>query len=418
MNSLFRRPVFCLIVSWFAVCGSAYGQKEKVVVLEHADSLVGQIINGEQAQQLIGHVKFRQDNVVVNCQKAVRFLSSNRYTFEGEAEMWDGKMRMVAQRGVYYGDLKMAEGFDRVMLEESTTTVNARYGKYFAEDKKALFINNVTVEDKESRLTCDTLTYFRNDEHSIATGDVKIVNARNGLTMFGNHFENFKQQQFSKMTERPLVLQVDTSGGRHDTLVVRSKIMEAYQDSTERLIAIDSVDILRGELAAEAGLSVFYTALDSMILRRSPVIWYSAGPGDDHQVSGDSIFIKLLKKKMKTAYVRGNAFAISRADSVHHERFNQMTGEEIIMEFAENKLQRIDVDRTATSLYYLFDEGKGNGLNQSTGDHVAILFTGGKIDAIKVIGGTEGQYFPERLVKNHEGDYNLSGFRWKAKRGK
>ena len=238
----------------------------------------------------------------------------------------------------------------------------------------------------------------------------------NGLTIYGNRFENFRKQKFSKMTEGPLVIQVDTSGGGTiDTLFVRSSTMEAYQDSSERLVAIDSVRITRGELAAEAGLSTFYTGLDSMVLLKSPVIWYATAPGDEHQVSGDSIFIKMQNRKVRTAYVRGDAMAISRADSLYHDRFNQMTGQEIVMQFVKNKLQSIDVDRTATSLYFLFDEGKGNGVNKSTGDHVAITFLDGRIDAIKVIGGTEGQYFPEKMVARHEGDYNLAGFNWRPR---
>jgi len=399
--------------------GRAIAQQEKIVVLEHADSLIGLVIDGEQAQQLIGHVKFRQGNIVVTCAKAVRYMSSNKYSFEGEAELWDGSTRMVAQRGMYYGDTKIAEGFDRVMLEESTTTVNAKYGKYFANEKKAYFTTDVSVEDTASRLTANELTYFKEEQRSIAVGNVKIVNAENGLTIFGNHFENFRKQKFSRMTEGPLVIQVDTSGGGiSDTLFVRSSIMEAYQDSSERLVAIDSVTITRGELAAEAGFSTFYTTLDSMILRKSPVIWYATSPGDEHQVSGDSIFIKMKNRKVQTAYVRGDAFAISRSDSTYRDRFNQMTGQEIILQFDKNKIQSIDVDRTATSLYYLFDERKGNGVNKSTGDHVTIMFVDGKIDAIKVIGGTEGQYFPEKMILKREGDYNLTGFNWKERKRK
>jgi lipopolysaccharide export system protein LptA len=409
--------MLCLVPALLS--GRAMAQQEKIVVLEHADSLIGLVIDGEQAQQLIGHVKFHQGNIVVTCAKAVRYMSSNKYSFEGEAELWDGSMRMVTQRGMYYGDTKIAEGFDRVMLEESTTTVNAKYGKYFANEKKAYFTTDVSVEDRVSRLTANELTYFKEEQRSIAVGNVKIVNAENGLTIFGNHFENFRKQKFSRMKEGPLVIQVDTSGGGiSDTLFVRSSIMEAYQDSSERLVAIDSVTITRGELAAEAGFSTFYTTLDSMILRKSPIIWYATSPGDEHQVSGDSIFIKMKNRKVQTAYVRGDAFAISRSDSTYRDRFNQMTGQEIILQFDKNKVQSIDVDRTATSLYYLFDEGKGNGVNKSTGDHVTIMFVDGKIDAIKVIGGTEGQYFPEKMILKREGDYNLTGFNWKERKRK
>jgi hypothetical protein len=38
-------------------------------------------------------------------------------------------------------------------------------------------------------------------------------------------------------------------------------------------------------------------------------------------------------------------------------------------------------------------------------------FLNGQIDRIKVVGGVEGLFIPEKMLKNHEADYNLDGFR-------
>ena len=115
-------------------------------------------------------------------------------------------------------------------------------------------------------------------------------------------------------------------------------------------------------------------------------------------------------------YVCGKAVALSLADSLYVNRFNQMTGQTMILRFTDNKVHRIDVDRTATSLYYLFDGEKPNGLNKTSGDHVTIAFSDGKINTIRVIAGVEGQYYPEKLVKQRESEYNLQGFNWRKDR--
>jgi hypothetical protein len=39
-------------------------------------------------------------------------------------------------------------------------------------------------------------------------------------------------------------------------------------------------------------------------------------------------------------------------------------------------------------------------------------FRGGKLDRIKIVGGVEGKYYPERMIAKHERAYNLEGFRW------
>jgi lipopolysaccharide export system protein LptA len=389
-------------------------QKEDIVELEHADSLVGTEIDGEKARMYIGHVRLKHGSTLMTCERATQYLTSNKIAMEGVVEVKDDTMRLVTMHGMYFGDLKVIEGYERVLLEEPGTVLHAAYGRYFMDEKKAFFRGNVYVEDTASVLTSNELTYFREQQYSIADGTVKIVNRRNGLTIFGNHFENYKKLKYSKVTDQPKVMQIDTSSdGKKDTLIVTSKLMEAYQDSLERLIATDSVEITRSNLSAEAGLCTYYTDLDSIILLKSPYVWYQNDKNDDNQVSGESIYIKLLKHRLQTAYVRGHAVAISRADSIRTNRFNQMTGQEIILYFAHDKIQRLDVDVTATSLYYLFDKGKPNGMNKTTGDHVTMTFTDGKIDKITARTNVEGEYYPERLIDRKEADYNLPEFNWR-----
>ncbi|HZY10113.1 MAG TPA: OstA-like protein, partial [Bacteroidota bacterium] len=186
-------------------------KKDKVINLHHADSLVGLEIAGEPVRELIGNVKFSQDNVVVTCQKAMQYLRSNKVWLEGEVEVIDKDVRMVGSRGMYYGDSKIAEVFERVMLEDGTTTLRANYGKYFLEEKKAYFATNVSVEDSTSVLTADEFTYFREEQRSIAQGNVRIVDSRNSVTLFGNHFVHYRKDRYSKMTQQAKAVQIDTT---------------------------------------------------------------------------------------------------------------------------------------------------------------------------------------------------------------
>jgi lipopolysaccharide export system protein LptA len=403
-----------------AFCSAARSQEdEKIVVLNHADSLVGREINGERVRELIGNVKLTQGSVVVTCERALQYLTADSVRLEGEVEVRDSSMRMVCSHGMYYGNDRIAEAFERVTVEDRNTTLTADYGKYFVKQKRVYFKGNVTVEDTQSILRSRELIYDRREQSTDAKGNVTITGRRNRMTIFGNHFQDFKQKGYSRMTEHPRLIQVDTaSKGTFDTLTVTSGVMESYQDSLGQVVARDSVRIVRGVLAAEAGTSTFYAQADSIILRRSPFLWYSGEGAQENQVSGDSIFIKLEKRKLGTVYVRGDAYAISRADSLYPARFDQMTGQEIALRFADNKIQQIDVDKTATSLYYLFDGTKPNGLNKASGDHVTIVFANGRIEKLRVIAGPEGEYYPEKMVKRRESEYNLPGFNWRENRAR
>ena len=394
-------------------------QDTDVVVIEHADSLSGFPIEGENARALIGHVRLRHGKTIMTCDRAIQYFTSKKVQMEGIVEVRDDTTRLVGSRGMYYSDSKIAEIYDRVFLEEPHTSLHAEYGKYFMNDRKAIFKKNVIVEDTTSILYADELVYYRNEEKSIADGNVKLVNSKNGLTIFGGHFENFKKEKYSRITDQPRLIQVDTEqNGKNDTLVVVAKMLESFQDTIERLIATDSVRITRDSLDAEGGKCIYLTDLDSIILKQSPFIWYNSGSVDDTQVSGETIYIKLKKRRLETVYVRERAVAISRADSIHTYRFNQLTGQEIVLHFVDDKIKQVDVNMTATSLYYLFDRGKGNGLNKSTGDQIRMTFIDGKIDKINAISNIEGQYYPEKLVKNKEANFNLPEFNWRERKSK
>jgi lipopolysaccharide export system protein LptA len=406
-----HRPLF--VSCFFILCSiSAAQTNDRIVVLDHADSLVGLEIGGEQAQRLTGNVKFTQGKVVVTCDKAIRYLRSNKIDFEGHVVVRQDSLTMTAKRGTYHANEKVIEAFEDVHLDDGKTTLQAEYGKYFVDEKKAHFTTNVTVHDSSTTLSSNELTYYRDEQKSIGEGNVHIYNAENRITLIGDHFENDKKQNYSKMTVQPMAVEVDTgSDGVLDTLIVTSRLMESYQDSLPRLVANDSVTLTHGGLSAKGGFSIFYTKADSIVFYKSPVVWYTRAAWETTQVSGDSMFVKLNKRRLERLYVHGRAFAISRADSLHHLRYNQMSGQALTMYFMDNAIQHIEVDKTATVFYYAFDGKKPNGANKTSGDHVSIMFLDKKANKIKVRGGVEGQYFPEKMIKNKENEYNLPGFK-------
>jgi lipopolysaccharide export system protein LptA len=411
----------CFIIVLFAMTAfvlTAHAQSEETtVILNHADSLVGTMLDGEQVKQLIGNVKFTQGRIVVTCDRAIQYVVSKKIFLEGEVVVHQDTMKLMSSRGVYYPDSKTAEGFDDVRLNDGRTSLRASYGKYFVDEKKAYFKGNVNVEDSASVLVADELTHFRETKKTIADGNVRITDMANGITIYGGHFENDRIQKYSSMTIDPKAVQIDTAAdGTLDTMIVTSRIIESYQDSLPRIVATDSVVMTYAEVASQAGKAVFFPVLDSIVLEKSPHIWYSRNTWETTQVSGDSMFIKLKQRQIQTVVIRGHAVAISVADSSLHHRYNQVTGQEIILHFHQKNIERLDVNKTATMVYYLFDEKKPNGLNKTTGDNVTMTFREGKIEKITVVGGVEGQYVPEKLVRGREQEYNLPGFNWKEHR--
>lgn len=408
MQHLFILPVVlcCLAVP-------ALSRQGKVIELRHADRLEGRTINNEEVRELIGHVYFAQiasDGGVVNvwCDRALRYMAQNKVELFGNVKVVQDSVTIYSTEGVYYGDRKMMVGRNDVRLERGSAVLTARNGEYFVDEKRSHFTGNVVLVDTTSTTTCNELSYFEPETRSVATGNVHVFELENSINIYGDSLVHIEQQKYSLVPKNPRLVKIDTAAdGAVDTMVVVSRVMQSYQDSMERFIAIDSVQMVQSDLAARCGKATYYVTDDRIALQTHPIIW-----SGDNQITGDSMIVQMNNKKLRSLWVKNRAMAISRADSVRPDRFNQLTGRELTMYFRANKLEQVDVQRTATSLYYLYDKNEPNGANKSSGDRIFIDFIKGVIDRIKIVGGVQGQYLPEKMILKREGEYNLDGFRW------
>jgi len=387
-------------------------QEKNLIILQNADSLIGRTINGEDVRELHGHVRLTQGNVKVWCDQAIQFLRRNVVDLTGNVKVVRDTVTLTAKHGMYFGDEKKASGQDGVRLETGHVVLLADYGDYYMDEKKAFFHSNVRVIDSTTTIHSDELTYFENERKSIAVHNVRIDNAENNMRIFGDHLEHFDQTHYSKMTDQPRLMQIDTSSkGEVDTLMVRSVVMESFDDSSKKLIATDSVAIVRGLLAARCGFVRYWTKIQYIELFQQPIVWY-----EDNQVTGDSISLHLVNNRLNMVFIRGHSFAISQSDSLFPQRYNQLTGRRIQMKFAAEKLDEITVDQNAISLYFLYDGKEPNGVNQTSGDFISMKFAAGKPETISVMHGIEGYYYPENMIHTNTNKYNLDGFQLRADR--
>ncbi len=403
---LVSRCVGISFVIIFLLCWRTFAQGKDNIVLKNADVFVGKSVNGEDVREFTGNVHLVQGNVLVWCDRAVQHLSKNQVELIGRVRVVRDTVTLTASRGMYYGDTKKAVCEDGVRLETGHVVLLADSGTYFTEEKKSFFHSHVRVIDSTTTIFSDDLTYLEKERESIAVHNVKVINSSNNVQLFGDYLEHYDDTRYSKLTVHPRLMQIDTSSkGEIDTLVVKSKLMESYDDSTQKLIATDSVAMARGAMSVKCGWARYYIRSQIIELRQEPVVWY-----DDNQASGDSISLFMVHNKLQRAVIRGRTFALSLSDSAYPERYNQLTGRKIEMFFENDKLHEMTVDQNAISLYYLYDGKDPNGCNKTSGDEITMTFIEGKIDVIRIVKGIEGTYYPENMVLKKETKYNLDGF--------
>ena len=189
-------------------------------------------------------------------------------------------------------------------------------------------------------------------------------------------------------------------------VTVKDSIPFNPQDTvrTRAIKAYHNVRVHKANMQARAD-SLFYTSADSTLRwYGSPILW-----AEGSQQTGDTIYLQLKNKKLRTLQVIQNAFLVNvNADSA---KYNQIKGRLITAFFEQGKLQNMFVDGNAESIYFNQNDKKVyTDMNQTVSSRIKILFKDKEIAKIVTIREPEGVRTPVPELKE---DVFLTGFIWK-----
>lgn len=439
--------------------GSAFSQEK--IELKFAKELSGKIIDGQEVREANGNVEFIQGNVKVYCNSASQYLSSNRVELRGNVRIYQDTLSLFTSNANYFGDDKKAICEGGVTLKDTKATLRADNGIYSFNDSKAIFSGDVIILNPEYKITSGQLTYFRNTEDSfakinvivttdssvikadnidffksqgktfaygnvsiesdstiitsdtatnysnekksIAAGRVKIFSMNNNATITGNSLMNFETQNYTVVSGNTALVQTEKE---KDTVFIYCDTMKAYRNKPERYEAIGKAELIRGKFSAKCGRGIYYRDNEKVSLILEPIVWQ-----DKIQMTGDSIFAELPDKKLQNIFVKKlpgipdsrSSFVISENDDniriKDESRCDQISGEDITLNFKDDKINLIEVKNESRSIYFMYDNNKPDGVNKTEGRDMSIIFDSeGKVSKIKVKESPKGEYVPESLL--------------------
>ncbi len=415
-----------------------FAQNNPLVVI--GDSLVGRTVNNESIREVHGNVIMTQGDIRITCDKAIQYLARNEAELIGNVVVVQDSIVINTELGFYNGDSRVAYSNSGISLFDGHVNLKSISGYYYFDEKKAVFTNDVNIHDIAAKLWSDKLTYYNDIDNAVAVGNVKIVDSatvvyadslehnrnmnttfafnnvriydtENKLAIFGNYFEDFNDSNYSKILGNPLLVKIDTTdSGKLDTLFVTSKVMEAVGDSSKRLIAIDSVKIIRGDFASVSNYTEFYQLKDEILTYKregdsnAPVLW-----NEDSQLIGDTVFIRLKENRLDYMKIISDASIISKQEN-YEMRYDQISGKVIELFFDEKGLLKTEVEGNALSIYYMYEENEPNGLLKSSSENAKIIFDNKKVSEVKLYGNPQSEYHPESMIKEKEREFTIPTF--------
>jgi len=428
----------------------AYPQDKQITVI--GDSLVGKNINGKPFREVYGNVILTQGNVTIKCNKAIQDIVANNaelignvictqenitittprgFYYGNQRKSWsnsglkldDKKVILTADKGEYYFDENRAFFQNNVKLYDTVSTMTSEEMTYFQQENRMVATNNVKIVDKENDIVADTVDYLKYERVAIADGNVKLLNRVNNLTIYGDHLEDYAKNYYTLANRNPLLIQYDTVFVEKidtvnkeiiktkelslDTLVIRSKKMQAYRGEINTFIATDSVEMVRNEFSSKNNRTIYYKNDGRIITYKiaatevQPILWQA-----NSQLTGDSTTIYLEQNKIKKLDVKGSAFILS-TNKTYPIRKDQISGDFLSILFDSSKIIRTDVAGSVYSIYYMYDKEEPNGITKSSSQKATILFNNNQVNQVRLYGTPNSEYYPENMVQGKEPSYTL-----------
>ncbi len=375
-QSLFRASGVCcqpwLKMKWFFLAclllllsgtsrGFAQTQPGRLQLV-HADSGRSVIEGGFAVMELIGNVKFVQDSLAIVCDRARRIPERNLVELLGNVDVQEGKKRLRAERVNYFEDRRVQEAIGNVIMNDESSELAAHKVTYFERDSLVIADQEVimTQREKRVRLTCGRAEYRRRDE-------------------------------YAKATITPVLVELDSLGA--ENMRITGDIIEMFGGGSRAKVT-DNVVITRQETRARCGDAEYFRDEKRLELRRQPVAWR-----DDEETKGETIELFFNDdQRLVKSVVSGNATATSAIDSLRSgQRINALSGGAITTYFKNEQAEQVVVEETATSVYYVIEDGREKGTNRVQGDRITLFVEDKELKRVLVQsspGISNGKYEP------------------------
>ncbi len=451
--------VLIFIFNVFIFINALYSQEK--IELKKADKLEGKSENNQTIREASGNVHFVHNNTDIYCNSAIQYVEQNRIELKGNVKIFKDTLSLYTEKAYYFGNESKAICENGITLKDPNATLRADRGIYYFNESKAHFTGDVIIVNPQYKITAKELIYFRNSEDSfckgnvvvttessvikaeyidfykrlgktfarekvsiekdslliisdtltdysfekksIASGNVKINDYKTGMFATGDYLENYENTLYTIIKGDAVLIRPEKTG---DTLFLYSKVLEAFRKKPEYYIARDSVNIIRSDFLARCGLSKYFTgvsdSVDVITLTDNPIVWQK-----DIQMVADSIYAEAIENKIRKVYakrlpyIKNSRFSliISLSDSNFSDRYDQIKGNNIILNFDGSKLSWVFVDSNAVGIYYSYEGKKANGINFIDGEFMTIYFDENqKVKKVRIEKNPNGKYVPEILI--------------------
>ena len=371
-----------------------------------------------------GGTIYSNDGSVMYTKTATYHLNTKMIDFIGRSNIETDKYTSVSDNIKTNQNTGVSDFFGPTTIRAKDNPRNYVYtelGTHNSKTNESFLNKNSRIHYNEKVLTGDKLYFNRNTGFGKGTGNVTLDDPKEKRYIKGGYGEIYEKKDSAMVTDKPYLVKVLSK----DSVYMSADKFLSFQkpDSANALKkksflrAFRKVRIFKPNMQGRADSLSFNETDGEMHLMRKPMLWMGA-----KQITGDEIRIYSDPEKEITDSIRvlGNAFAISKADSLNlKDEFNQIKSKNMIVYLKDNSIDIAKAVGNAQAITYADDTNEKTkevtriGVALSTCGEIVAHFIERRLEQVDCNVGANSDIYPMSKVSKDERFFK--DFNWNTK---
>lgn len=364
------------------------------------------------------------DNQIQLTTQLLQFHTQQHYAYYPQkADIVRKDMHLTSKEGYYYSDNKtLAFKYDVVLKSPDytiktdtlfyyTTTDVAHFnaptiilmdkdylycekGWYDTKNKKAYFSKNPVLFSDNKKLYADSLFYDETNNTGTAFNHIRLMDSTNTNIIFGNYGIYNRVSEKAMITNHPVWMSIHE---KKDTVFITCDTMYYEKQDSTHIIGkcIQHSEIFHHQFQGKSRDIVYFQKDSSIHFIHQPRLWF-----DKNQANSKQMTLFLKNNSIDKILLDSNVIIMQEADSIYHNKFNQIAGRKMQIQFFKDSIQNIFIDGNAEVYYFLKnDNNQWTGLNKAKCSKIKIDFKNNEIYKIKFMDNPESVLIPIKKIQ-------------------
>ena len=371
-----------------------------------------------------GGTIYSNDGSVMYTKTATYYLNTKMIDFVGRSNIDTEKYTIVSDNIKTNQNTGVSDFFGPTTIRSKENPRNYVYTELGTHNSKTgeSFLNkNSKIYYNDKILSGDKLYFNRNTGFGKGNGNVTLDDPKQNRYIKGGYGEIYEKKDSAMVTEKPYAVKILSK----DSVYFSAEKFLTYQrpDSANALKkksflrAFRKVRIYKSDMQGRSDSLSFNETDGEMHLIRKPILWMGV-----KQITGDEIRIYSDPEKEITDSIRvlGNAFAISKADSLNlKDEFHQIKSKNMIVYLKDNAVDVAKAVGNAQAITYADDTNQKTkevtriGVALSTCGEIVASFIERKLENVDCNISANSDIYPMSKISKEERFFK--DFNWNTK---